>query len=355
MSQVPPPDVSRGAGINSVAWIGFAVTLLFVVVRVFSRVALLRQPGWDDAIIVFSTSLNLIFCALSSAAVSQGLGRHLFYVAPEAASKILYYAAILQPLGIAAYTLPKLAVAILLVHLMGPKKTGRWFLYGICVVLYISSALSAIFIFAQCDPPSHFWNPTQPAKCMSPLVLQRITLFAGSWSAFVDLCLAIFPITIFWDLQMPLRKKISISFLMGLGVLAMIAAIIKTSHLPEEQDPDFTYAFYDLLIWTFVETDVVIVCASLPFLPRVFTYIRQKEYRYGVKNTAYYNSKRRVDNAGGAKTSCGFGKAGYTAFGGSQIAISRTNESQELGHLPQAEDRGGIVKSVRIEQTHDFI
>lgn len=37
--------------------------------------------------------------------------------------------------------------------------------------------------------------------------------------AFIDLALALLPITIMWDLHLPLKKKMKISGLMGLGVL----------------------------------------------------------------------------------------------------------------------------------------
>ena len=40
-----------------------------------------------------------------------------------------------------------------------------------------------------------------------------------AWSAFVDLSLAVFPITVFWNLKMKLGRKIGVSALMGFGVL----------------------------------------------------------------------------------------------------------------------------------------
>lgn len=35
----------------------------------------------------------------------------------------------------------------------------------------------------------------------------------------VDLVLALFPATLFWDLNMELKQKIALSVLMGLGIL----------------------------------------------------------------------------------------------------------------------------------------
>ena len=46
----------------------------------------------------------------------------------------------------------------------------------------------------------------------------NLTRVAG-WLAFIDLALALLPITIMWNLQLSLEKKIGISAVMGLGVL----------------------------------------------------------------------------------------------------------------------------------------
>ena len=46
----------------------------------------------------------------------------------------------------------------------------------------------------------------------------NLTRVAG-WLAFIDLALALLPITIMWNLQLSLEKKFGISAIMGLGVL----------------------------------------------------------------------------------------------------------------------------------------
>ena len=121
--------------------------------------------------------------AITSASVSHGLGRHIVYLQPDQISHTLYLSAIVQPIGIFSYVLPKLAIVMLIVKLMGPKKHGIWFLYSIVTILAIASALAPIFVFVQCDPPSHFWNPTEPAKCWPPNVLMNTTIFGGCESS----------------------------------------------------------------------------------------------------------------------------------------------------------------------------
>lgn len=283
-----PPDESRGSAILVISWLSVAVAIFFVACRLYTRLRITRNAALDDVLVAASVVLFIIPVALTNVSVSHGLGRHVVYLQPDQVSYILYLSAILQPIGIFSYVVPKLAVVMLIIKLMGPKKHGVWFLYSIFTILAISSALAAMFLFVQCDPPSHFWNPMEHAKCWSPNVLMYTTVFSGSWSAFVDLSLAIFPITVFWNLKIKRSRKICISTLMGFGVFAMACAIIKTTYLPQDENPDLTWNIFGLQIWTFIETAVVIVCACIPTLPQLVLLLLRKD-----QNPTYYQPSRQ--------------------------------------------------------------
>jgi hypothetical protein len=63
--------------------------------------------------------LNITGVAITSAAVTYGLGRHIAFVNPDQVSKILHLVAVMQPIGIVAYCLPKLSIVIFLRKLVG--------------------------------------------------------------------------------------------------------------------------------------------------------------------------------------------------------------------------------------------
>jgi len=87
------------------------------------------------------------------------------------------------------------------------------------------------------------------------------------WLAFIDLALALLPITIIWNLQLDWHKKAGLSILMGFGVCAFICAVIKTTKLPElNARGDLTFITVSLWIWTANETHVIILAASIPTL-----------------------------------------------------------------------------------------
>lgn len=93
-----------------------------------------------------------------------------------------------------------------------------------------------------------------------------LTIMVG-WLAFMDLALALLPITIIWNLQLDWHKKVGLSILMGFGVFAFICAVIKTTKLPElNARGDLTFITVSLWMWTANETHVIILAASIPTL-----------------------------------------------------------------------------------------
>ncbi len=80
------------------------------------------------------------------------MGRHEYYLTPKQKTNAVTLNIVGQPFGIMAFCLPKLAVALLIIKLMPPRKYGKWFLYFITISLIILSVLAVIFLFIQCSP-----------------------------------------------------------------------------------------------------------------------------------------------------------------------------------------------------------
>ena len=55
VSGVPPPDEDRGQAATIVSWIFLALSVITVVLRLFTRGILRRTLGWDDYTIVIAT------------------------------------------------------------------------------------------------------------------------------------------------------------------------------------------------------------------------------------------------------------------------------------------------------------
>jgi hypothetical protein len=72
--------------------------------------------------------------------------------------------------------------------------------------------------------------PVSNSFCNGTLQIETNGHIPG-WNVFIDVVLACLPITIFYNLTLNLQKKLGLSLLLGLGLVAAICGIIKTKFL----------------------------------------------------------------------------------------------------------------------------
>jgi hypothetical protein len=215
---------------------------------------------------------------------TAGGTRHLYYLTPQEAMRALKLNYIYQPFAIAGLGLGKIAVALFILRIVSNRgQASRWpriALWSIICITAILSFLMCLFTFVQCENPEALWNPAIAAttKCWDPQVQPDFSIFGGSWNAFADFILAIWPGFIVWGLEMAIRKKVWLTVLLGLGVFSSVSAAIKVSHLSAlSQHSDLTWETFDLYLWTGIESFLILVCGTIPTLKPLFDkYISKK-------------------------------------------------------------------------------
>jgi hypothetical protein len=115
----------------------------------------------------------------------------------------------------------------------------------------------------ECRPIKYYWEypPTTEGTCLNE---GTVTLVAGIFNIVNDLLCAIIPIPLVMRLQMPLRQRISVSVLFGLGFVVIVAAIVRTYYIWKGlmASWDETWYAYPLWICAAVEIDVGVVRAT---------------------------------------------------------------------------------------------
>lgn len=116
--------------------------------------------------------------------ISHGGARHLYYLTPDNIEYVLKVDWISQPFNIMSLMTGKMSVAFLILRLLGPSAFWRkWFLYINLVLNFVLGSLTAIFTFAQCNPPRALWVGTAKlphAKCWNPSSQLDFSLFSSS-------------------------------------------------------------------------------------------------------------------------------------------------------------------------------
>jgi hypothetical protein len=91
-----------------------------------------------------------------------------------------------------------------------------------------------------------------------------------------DVAFALLPIPIIWKLSVNMRTKITLIFILSLGFMACVAAIVREVLLStffEQTDGNFRNAY---ALWNYAELSVGVIAACLPALRPLFAFLLDK-------------------------------------------------------------------------------
>lgn len=302
MESVPRQDEGNlGPLMLALSWTLAAIAIIIVVLRVLTR--LKRDHGLriDDHFMILSLVCGVINMSLISIAVSWGFGRHLTSLDPTRSIQALKYNDIQQPFHVMSSCFGRISFALFLVEIIQKFITRRRFLYSLMALQFAINGSTAIIILVQCRPIQALWNHQVDGDCWDPRVQEYYSFFQGSFNIITDFILAVFPATFIWQLNMKLRKKIGLIFVMGLGIFSMVATTIKVVQIKSlAAKSDYTYATAWLMIWTSVEQYVIIIAASIPIIVPILRWIGEKlsGYRYVIASWTVLNRKTETAELG---------------------------------------------------------
>ncbi|KAL4954413.1 hypothetical protein BDW69DRAFT_194059 [Aspergillus filifer] len=288
---------TKGPRIVGIFWAFYAISLVMVSARLYIRARWLRNIGLDDYIIAAAMVMLAAYTIVTTVNVGLGYGKHTSTLMAEGGMDSLVNILLINyadfALGIMSFTTPKLAIAALLNRIMNPGKLHRIWLWVLTAMVFISSSICIVVLFTMCDPPEALWNiqlTSTGATCRPTSILVGYAIFTGAMSAFADLYLAIYPAVVLARLQITLKKKLALCAALGLGAVACAMAIVKCFQLPSLNDKsDSTYATADLVLWTSIESNMIIMASCIPTLGPLYEVIRGK--RKWSSHQRYYNYK----------------------------------------------------------------
>ncbi|KAJ4266148.1 hypothetical protein NW762_004128 [Fusarium torreyae] len=270
----PPPSPeylaqSRGPMIQTVTWLSVAFPIVFVSLRVYTRLFVRKVFGLDDWVIVFSLILLVTYGAIMEVAVQKGLGRHIEWVvinSPENAVPIALLGQVSQPFVVMSCALGKTSFSISLMRLAAQRFIHR-FLWFIVITMLTLHILISLIIFVRCKDPRTTWNPAIVSKCWHPDTYLGVMYFIGAYSAATDFILALLPWAMLWNLNMKNKEKFGVAVAMSLGVFAGAIAVIKCTKLKANATSvDPTFDVGELLLTACAENALIIMAACIPTL-----------------------------------------------------------------------------------------
>ncbi|KAH8435317.1 uncharacterized protein LDX57_012947 [Aspergillus melleus] len=262
----PPNDEAAAKGIILSFWI-FCSLMLFI--RVYTKLVLIRKFDLSDYSILMAWAILMgdfapywLFADLAPGVDQWNLRLKDFSTVIEYfhAGGVLY--------GCCIFFI-KLAILLQFIEIFVPiRRTGTF--YWICLILII---VNFVFYFISfflevfsCNPVKKYHKPWVEGTCMRYHVLNVV---ASSVNAVSDIIILVLPQVRIWNLQMPLSRRIAVSAVFLVGVMACTASVVRLAYtVVLMKTKNISYYAYLSGIWTIPELSMGIVVACLPVLPK---------------------------------------------------------------------------------------
>ncbi|RYP46533.1 hypothetical protein DL768_007280 [Monosporascus sp. mg162] len=339
----------RGAVVSTEQGLVFAVGISSIVIiavamaiRVYVRLGIIKSVGSDDVLMVLGTVREpaLLSTVISIDRSSVGNVRPLRRIS---GSRILRQDQIaiddMTPMLQATYSTRLLyVVATMLVKmslLIFYSRLDQPTLYILMFMVVGFSIASFGILTFSCYPPAMFWDVSGSiqGKCTDPNTQQAFYDVHGALNIVIDLVIYTVPIPMLWKIQIPTRQKIALTFILGLGLVAVAAGCVYFSYVRLLAQTDETFFYLaDSLNWCSIEIYLAIFCGSTSaykvllrtHLPGLLGSSRGKN-SYDANHQKSGSNNRPYQGLGGGRS----GKSTIVGGSGSHTE-HRDNDSEEL-------------------------
>ncbi|KAA8914248.1 hypothetical protein FN846DRAFT_902160 [Sphaerosporella brunnea] len=285
---IPPPGISSNFTnpdsigykllcCNITAIIG---TTVFLGLRLYTRLCIVRQPGLDDLFIVLAWLFCLAMGSVSSVEVTHyGLGRHVWDV--ELALYSPYFLK-LDALSSMFYFLSNMFIKCAVIYLFirlskAHARYVQWYLcslMGFSIFYNIYAILRLIFL---CKPVAALWD----IKLMADATCAnrpQIYIIISCVNVATDVLVVLAPLGLFGTMNLPFRQKVAMLGLLMIGGVACIFGIIRMANLFKGlPNGDDTRGLVQIICWSIAEIGFGCICACAaclkPFFLRYSTWL----------------------------------------------------------------------------------
>ncbi|KAI9042648.1 uncharacterized protein KD926_005254 [Aspergillus affinis] len=289
VSDFSHPDRYLHTANKVVVIVGLVLSTLCLLMRCYTRGLVMRRLLLDDVVLVISWVFAVATQALLLYGYSEaGIGVHEWDLHESEHIKSMRVLVAGALLYAPAMGFSKLAVIALYYRFSELRTTWKATIIGMAI--FVASYLLVIellFLFG-CRPIAKAWNDDIAGTCVN-----RTTIFmtGAVASVITDIILLVIPLPVVKRLQMPWRKKAWIFLVLLLGSLygspipdhlfspyptntddcsftlsrSVVTSGLRISAIiPLFDSKDQTYLFGKVALWINVESNLVIICTTLP-------------------------------------------------------------------------------------------
>ncbi|KAK4194534.1 hypothetical protein QBC40DRAFT_32709 [Triangularia verruculosa] len=240
-----------------------ALALVPFCARIYVRIWPVWRLGWDDVFIIAGLACSIIDWGLLVREMHVQSG----YITREEVREGVFAAYFAIPIWALSMTLIKTSIVLTLLRLP-LKKSWRIGLYVIGAVQVTYCFADMPYLFFKCRPFHAAWDiMVRDRKCPKLETDILVSSIGSAINITTDLLLSVAPMFILWNLRRPLRERIVICILTGMGLFASGASIMKAVVIADWRNVDDQWEMaMTIATWTILEQFISLFAACCPSL-----------------------------------------------------------------------------------------
>lgn len=260
---------SRGDMAVNASLVTFSLAAVFVVLRIMTKMVVIRSLGWDDYTCVVAWSFSLARTVGVMLLVNRyKAGRHSWDVPVANYQGMIDWIKIEDALYLFGIMFAKITFILLYLRIFGVNKRFTWACYALAFIVIGYCLACALAILIGCSPASKNWDLMEEGTCISLITL---LIVIGGFNVATDFSLLLLPIPLIWNLHMPWPKKLGIFATFATGAFVCAIAVVRTAIVVTTlKDMDQSWNIIPEVTWLTVELNVGIISACLPTLKPLF-------------------------------------------------------------------------------------
>ncbi|KAF8423260.1 hypothetical protein EV426DRAFT_138000 [Tirmania nivea] len=270
------PD--RGKQLLILELVTAGVCGLVVLGRFLTRLFVAGSIGWDDWTIAMAGAI--MWCTVGVTAYEGAIGRHIYDATlPQITItlKVIFYHILLYSLNV---FMVKASLLFFYKRLFPQTwKRMQFCLSAAIVILFCYAFASSLASIFHCNPVSSFWViELRYSGC--PSLEDSVIIYSGlrSVSVAFDIIVILLPMRFLWSLKLPLRQRLGLAFVFGMGIIALGAALLRlVLQHTAWSSLDIGWNFYNIALAAELEHFFAIVTASIPALTALYHKARARK------------------------------------------------------------------------------
>ncbi|KAK6850723.1 hypothetical protein PG989_014991 [Apiospora arundinis] len=159
----------------------------------------------------------------------------------------------------------KWSLGFTLLRIGDGKRWVQIIIYTCLALVTVCTGGTGMYLFFQCTPVEKNWHPELEGACKPREIQTVLSFLVAAVSITTDWIFATLPFALIWKLQMGSRVKASVIGLLGLGIFASIAPIVRLKYLLLLNDSArFLQGLGVILAWAQAEVGIGLLVANLP-------------------------------------------------------------------------------------------